>query len=92
VISQSTIELHPDEGNVGDELTVEGQVFEPDKRVIIYFDGHEVARDYSHSNGSIDISFEVPEAVAGSHNVRAEDSAGNQARGSVVLASAPEAR
>jgi len=82
VVSQSTIELHPDEGNVGDKVAIEGQGFEPRRQVTVYFDGDEVARDYSHSNGSITISFEVPEAVVGSHSVRAEDTAGNWAQDS----------
>jgi len=75
------VSLSPDEGCVGDKLTVNGEGFHSGERVDVYYDDvrQDSARAYwgqQCPHGFFDVSFTVPECCQGYHEVYAEDTSG----------------
>jgi hypothetical protein len=66
------IELFPDSGVPGTEVTVEGQRFVADTLVDIYYDGTRVATGRPNEDGDLTVTFTVPKGYKGDHEVRAE--------------------
>jgi hypothetical protein len=66
------IDLYPDSGTPGTEVTVKGQRFYEDAFVEIYFDGDRVATGRTDENEKCTITFIVPESCKGVHQVYAE--------------------
>lgn len=78
------VSLSPDEGCVGDKLTVNGKGFHPNEIVDVYYD--DVLQDSTKiyygtecPHGFFDVSFTVPESCQGYHEVYAEDTSGRNA-------------
>ena len=78
------IRLSPDEGCVGDRLSVHGQKFHSNEIVDVYYD--DVPQDSAKAyygdqcpHGFFDVSFTVPEGCQGYHEVYAEDTKGSSA-------------
>lgn len=76
--------LSPDEGCVGDRITVHGHKFHENEIVDVYYD--DVLQDSTkayHGDqcpyGFFDVSFTVPECCQGYHEVYAEDAKGRSA-------------
>ena len=74
--------LSPDEGIPGDEITVYGHNFTPDRWVDIYYDRDGDGRltedewvidERSDDEGYFSVDFDIPESYAGDHEVLAED-------------------
>jgi len=66
------IELFPDSGVPGTEVTVEGQRFYAETFVEIYYDGTRVATGRTNEDEKFTITFIVPESYKGVHQVYAE--------------------
>ena len=64
--------LSPDEGHVSMNLTVTGGGFAPDETVVIKYDGNEVETARTNEEGSLEVSFPVPEGQHGERQVTAE--------------------
>jgi len=78
------IRLSPDEGCVGDRLSVHGQKFHSNEIVDVYYD--DVMQDSAKAyygdqcpHGFFDASFTVPKGCQGYHEVYAEDTKGSSA-------------
>lgn len=78
------IRLSPDEGCVGDRVTVHGQKFHSNEIVDVYYD--DVLQDSAKAyygdqcpHGFFDVSFTVPAGCQGYHEVYAEDTKGSSA-------------
>lgn len=78
---ETKIWLSPDEGCVGDRMTVHGHKFHPNEIVDVYYD--DVLQDSAKAyygdqcpHGFFDASFTVPESCQGYHEVYAEDASG----------------
>jgi hypothetical protein len=69
--------LSPDDGVPGEEITVYGYNFTPDRWVDIYYYQNgtrtRVAEVRSDDDGDFHVDFEVPESYTGDHEVLAED-------------------
>jgi hypothetical protein len=66
------IELFPETGVPGTEVTVEGPRFVADALVDIYYDETRVATGRANEDGDLTVTFIVPEGYKGDHEVRAE--------------------
>jgi hypothetical protein len=66
------IDLYPDSGTPGTEVTVKGQRFYEEAFVEIYFDGTKVATGRTDEHEKFTINFTVPESYKGVHQVYAE--------------------
>ena len=84
------ISLSPDEGCVGDKLTVNGKGFHPNEIADVYYD--DVLQDSTKihygdqcPHGFFDVSFTVPEGCQGYHEVYAEDTKGSSAMAHFVV-------
>jgi hypothetical protein len=73
-----SIELSPDSGNVGDDVTIRGYDFDPNEDVDIYycvegsdcFDGELIKKDFDTTDdGNFTYKFEIPESCSGKHYV-----------------------
>jgi len=95
------IKLEPDEGLVGTEVTVTGRGFTPSSTVDIYFGiGNPYYPDGffqkvksgvpTDSAGDFTTTFIVPEAIAGTYEVAAEDAEGVIANASFTVRPKPE--
>jgi len=78
------IRISPDEGCVGDRVTVHGQKFHSNEIVDLYYD--DVPQDSAKAyygdqcpHGFFDVSFTVPAGCQGYHEVYAEDTKGSSA-------------
>jgi hypothetical protein len=74
---ETEIILNPTSGEAGTEISVSGTGFDRRSDVVVYLDASGVATDTSSSDGSIDVTFTVPELNAGIYDVEAEDDEGN---------------
>jgi hypothetical protein len=83
------IELSPDEGHVGTNLTVTGRGFAATEDVVITYDGSQVATATTNDKGSFDVSFAVPESRHGEQPVTAGYGAGNAANAIFTMESEP---
>jgi hypothetical protein len=80
----ASITLSPDEGCVGDKITVYGKGFNPDKTVDVYYDdmlqdSTTVEGGTCQTRGKFTISFTIPECCQGRYEVYAEDTSGRSA-------------
>ncbi len=82
--------LSPDEGCVGDRITVYGHKFHSNEIVDVYYD--DVLQDSTKvhygdqcPHGFFDVSFTVPECCQGYHEVYAEDTSGRNAMAHFVV-------
>jgi hypothetical protein len=66
------IDLYPDSGVPGTEVTVEGQRFYEDAYVEIYYGGSKVATGWTDEYEKFTITFTIPESYKGVHQVYAE--------------------
>jgi hypothetical protein len=66
------IDLYPDSGVPGTEITVQGQRFYEDAYVSVYFDDDRVATGRTDGNEKFAITFTIPESCRGAHRVYAE--------------------
>jgi len=76
------ISIDPEEGAVGDSVTVSGTGFAKSKDVTITFGGEEVditGDDVTNTVGSFEAAFNVPEVGPGTYEVEAEDASNNSA-------------
>jgi hypothetical protein len=85
------IELPPDEGYVGMNLTITGHGFADNKDVVIMYEDedNQVTTARTNDEGSFEVSFLVPETHHSEHQVTAEDAAGNNATAVFVMESTP---
>jgi len=83
------IVLSPDEGHVGTELTLTGHGFAANEDVNITYDGSQVATAETNDQGSLDVSFLVPESQYGERKVTAGYAAGNAASTNFIMESDP---
>jgi hypothetical protein len=83
------IELPPDQGYVGMNLTVTGHGFAANKDVVIMYDGNQKGTATTNTTGSFEVSFLVPETHHSEHQVTAEDAAGNNATAIFTMESTP---
>jgi hypothetical protein len=71
------INLSPDEGVPGEEITVYGYNFTAEARVYVYYypdgDRIQLARIETDDDGEFDIDVIIPESYTGAHEVYAED-------------------
>jgi len=70
------IELTPDSGEPGDEITIEGWYFTGDSEITLTFDGEDVTPEdgiTTDEDGSFEAEFEVPDVPDGDYTVTAED-------------------
>ena len=76
------ITIDPEEGAVGDSVTVSGTGFAKSKGFTITFGGEEVditGDDATSTVGSFEAAFNVPEVGPGTYEVEAEDASNNSA-------------
>jgi hypothetical protein len=73
------VTVSPTSGSAGSEVTVIGTGFGNEEDVEVTFDGARVATVEASSAGGFDITFEVPEAGAGTYDIVAEDEDDNDA-------------
>jgi len=66
------IELSPDSGVPGTEVTVDGRVFSEDEYLEICYDGTRVATGRTDDDGDFTATFTIPESYKGVHQVSAE--------------------
>jgi len=80
VVEEIGIELHPQDGTVGTEVTVSGKGFYAGEGITVYYneeradDGAGIA---ASPVGEFSYSLVIPESAAGSHTVSVEDALGN---------------
>jgi len=81
IVEEIGIELYPQDGAVGTEVTVIGKGFYADGKVTVYYNGKRVDDDTEVASpiGEFSYSFVIPESVAGNHGIRAEDALDNSA-------------
>jgi hypothetical protein len=84
-----SIELSPDEGHVGMDLTVNGRGFAANNNVVIMYNGGQEKTAATNDKGSFEISFVVPESEHGARPVTATDTAENEATATFVMESDP---
>lgn len=76
VIINPTITLSVSSGNAGNVITIDGNAFKPSSTVTITFDGSTTSTTTTSNatNGAFSgLSFTIPAAVAGNHNIGAKD-------------------
>jgi hypothetical protein len=76
------IDIDPEEGTVGDTITVNGTGFAKSDDITINFDGDAVditGDDETGSSGSFEAAFNVPEVGPGTYDVEVEDDSNNSA-------------
>ena len=81
--------IDPEEGTVGDEVTVTGTGFGNRKDITITFDDDEVdisGDEETDTKGSFEATFDVPEVGPGTYEVKAEDTSNNEAEATFEIA------
>ncbi len=74
VIVSPKVELNPDSGAIGSDITIHGTGFAADEVVTISFDGTKIASNTStDAKGVFTTSFKVPESKSGDHTVTITD-------------------
>lgn len=71
--SQSTAASSPVNGPVGTAVTVTGTGFKTSSKVTVTFNGVQIATGNAAANGSFSVTFNVPAAAAGSHDIVVSD-------------------
>ncbi len=72
------IEISPNEGHVGINVTATGRGFAASINVTILYEEQEVATTFTNEQGSFEVMFPVPESRFGEREVTAEDGEGNK--------------
>ena len=73
------VTIDPAEGGVGAPATVSGTGFDSKSDITIYLDGDDVATDETDSDGSFEVTFDVPAVASGTYDVEAYDEDDNSA-------------
>ncbi len=60
-------------GNVGSQITVNGNGFAPSGTMLVTYDSNQVATAIVKTNGSFSISFNAPVSIGGEHTIVATD-------------------
>jgi len=81
-ILNGEIELDPEEGQVGTEVTISGEKLRPTQEISIDYDGYDVdiagGDKETTSEGKFTCTFIVPESSVGNHNITVTDESGNK--------------
>ncbi len=72
------IELSPDEGHVGMNVTATGRGFAADEDVTVFYEDEVSANVTTDEKGTFEVVFAVPESRHGPRQVTAEDAEGNE--------------
>jgi len=82
--------ISPDSGGIDTEVTVSGTGFGYKSDFGIFIDGTKVASDQTDKYGTFDVSFNMPQMMAGLYDIEAEDEDDNsdKAEFAFILASA----
>ena len=67
------ITIDPTEGSVGVSATVSGTGFSSKSDITVYLDGDDVATDETDSDGSFEVTFDVPAVASGTYDMEAYD-------------------
>jgi hypothetical protein len=70
VMGSGEIAIDPEEGPVGTEVEISGTDFGDEEDIVIEFDGDEIADDETDSDGEFEITIEIPESIAGDHDIK----------------------
>jgi hypothetical protein len=79
--------LSPSSGHVGTQLTVTGAGFPINEDVNVLYDGNQILVAEVGGQGTFEISFIVPQSLAGKRTVMAEDNVGNIATATFTMES-----
>jgi len=79
IIEEIGIEIYPQNGAVGTEVTITGKGSYAGEEVTVYYNGVRVddGTEVASPVGEFSYSFVIPESVAGDHEVMVEDALGN---------------
>ena len=79
IIEEIGIELYPQDGAVGTEVTITGKGSYASEEVAVYYNGVRIddGAEVASPVGEFGYSFVIPESAAGDHEVRVEDALGN---------------
>ena len=81
-ITSGEIEIDPEEGTVGSEISISGEEMRPSQEITIKYEGEEVdittGDTNTDSNGRFLSTIIIPESTAGSHTITAIDESGNK--------------
>lgn len=89
---KASLSLSPAEGHVGTIINVSGSAFAAGKNVVVRYDDIQVASTTTDEKGSFSASFPAPSSIHGSHQVTAEDAAGNRMTAVFTMESQPPAK
>lgn len=73
ITSSPTISIKPVEGTVGSSISVSGNYFQPESKILIYFDNEVRGESKSDRNGRFSASISVPQVPGGEYRVMAMD-------------------
>lgn len=73
VTSSPTISIKPFEGTVGSSISISGNYFQPESKILIYFKDEVLGEAKSDKNGRFSASIRVPEVPGGDYRVMAMD-------------------
>ena len=81
-VASGEIELTPEEGAVGSEVSISGNDMRPDQKITIKYDDSKVditsGDSVTDSNGEFLCTIIIPESTAGCHTITATDESGNK--------------
>ncbi|MDD5591013.1 MAG: hypothetical protein PHY18_03690 [Dehalococcoidales bacterium] len=81
-VSSGEIELTPEEGVVGSEVSISGQDMRPGEKITIEYDDIKIdimsGDSITDSSGEFLCTVIIPESTAGCHNITAADESGNK--------------
>ncbi len=81
-VTNGEIELDPEEGQVGTEVSISGEGLRPTQEITIEYDEYDVdiagGDKETNSDGQFTCTFIVPESIAGNHDVTVTDESGNK--------------
>jgi len=97
-VLEPSIELNKPSGSVGDNVAISGKGFAADKELTVYFDDVKVSSGEEETDEAetdedgtfTNLSFTIPEAGKGEHEINVEDRRGNEADASIVVKQAAE--
>ncbi len=72
------IDISPDEGHVGINVTATGRGFAADEDVTVFYEGEVALNATTNEHGSFEVMFPIPESRFGEREVTAEDGEGNK--------------
>jgi hypothetical protein len=78
-VREAEINLDPQAGVVGTELTIEGEGFYADKVVTLYYDDRLLGTETATATGEFSYHLTLPASTAGEHEIRARNAEGDSA-------------